>query len=146
MATPVFWHNGRRGADAHYPYAVIGDADWADYTVSADVLLPRAGSSAGLIGRFSCRGGVPNVGQFDGYVFSVSGTGPWSLTRNANPEPGRVPASAAGTSGGPRADGSWPPGELARPLGTGALAPAVAVHVGRHASPRRSAAGVAWRR
>jgi hypothetical protein len=119
VATPSFWHDAGAPAATHYPYAIIGDADWQDYTVSADVLLPRADSSAGLIGRFSCRRGIPNVGQFDGYVFSVSGTGRWTLTRNVNGAQDHVsPAcpSVAATSADRRVLAS---GELARPLGTG---------------------------
>jgi hypothetical protein len=84
VAAPVFWHNGRSPLGTHYPYATIGDQSWRNYKVSVDVLLPRAGGSAGLIGRFNCRAAVPNVGQFDGYVFDVTGTGAWRLTRNAN--------------------------------------------------------------
>jgi hypothetical protein len=137
VATPSFWHDAGAPAAAHYPYAVIGDPGWEDYTVSVDVLLPRSGSSAGLIGRFSCRRAVPDVGQFDGYVFSVSGTGQWTLTRNANamqdhvsaacptapasptaPQALAAPASPT-ASASPTAPQALASGRLAQPLGTG---------------------------
>jgi hypothetical protein len=114
-ATPVFWHTARTVAKDHYPYAVIGDPTWADYKVSVDVLLPSQHSSAGLIGRFSCRAVAPNAGAFDGYVFDVGATGRWSLTRNANPDP-TVAESGCGT--GPTATRLLASGRLAKPLST----------------------------
>ena len=96
-----------------YPYAVIGAGSWANYKVSADVLLPSRHSAAGLIGRFSCRSTAPNAGAFDGYVFNVSGTGAWRLTRNANPDP---QLAHSGCASGPTADagpGLRPPGPAA---------------------------------
>jgi Glycosyl hydrolase family 59 len=119
VATPSFWHNAGAPAATHYPYAVIGDPGWQDYTVSVDVLLPRSGSSAGLIGRFSCRRAVPDVGQFDGYAFSVSGTGRWTLTRNANATQDHVSAACPAAPASPAAPQSLASGRLARPLGTG---------------------------
>ncbi|HMH93994.1 MAG TPA: hypothetical protein VK586_23305 [Streptosporangiaceae bacterium] len=117
VATPSFWHDAAAPAATHYPYAVIGDPGWQDYTVSVDVLLPRAGSSAGLIGRFSCRRGIPNVGQFDGYVFSVSGAGRWTLTRNANGAQNHVSAACPSAPASPAAQRALASGQLARPLG-----------------------------
>ena len=116
VATPVFWHDAGAPAATHYPYAVIGDPSWSDYTVSVDVLLPHAASSAGLIGRFSCRRSVPDVGQFDGYVFSVSGTGRWTLTRNANATQDH---ESTACPEGPAGRTTLAAGRLARPLGTG---------------------------
>ncbi len=85
--TPVLWHTNGPITKQRYPYAVIGAADWANYKVSADVLLRGRDSSAGLISRFSCRALTPNAAAFDGYLFNLSAKGSWSLTRNANPEP-----------------------------------------------------------
>jgi Glycosyl hydrolase family 59 len=112
-AAPEFWHSAGSIASTRYPYAVIGAGNWADYKVSADVLLPGSRSAAGLIGRFSCRATTPNAGAFDGYVFNVSATGSWSLTRNANPEPG-LPAT--GCTSGPTLTEVLVSGHLARPL------------------------------
>jgi hypothetical protein len=117
-ATPVFWHNAGAVSGAHYPYAVIGDKSWADYKVSADVLVPRTGS-AGLIGRFGCRRGVPDIGQFDGYLFDVASSGAWRLIRNADPAPGGSSrASATNCSGPPASAQTLASGQLGRPLGT----------------------------
>ena len=77
------------------------------------MLLPGSDSAAGLIGRFSCRATTPNAGAFDGYVFNVSATGAWSLTRNANPEPG---SPTAGCTSGPTLTQVLASGRLARPL------------------------------
>ncbi|MGH3394458.1 MAG: hypothetical protein ACRDPO_07185 [Streptosporangiaceae bacterium] len=112
-ATPVFWHTNKSIANERYPYAVIGAGDWADYKVSSDVLLPSQHSAGGLIGRFGCRAFAPNAGAFDGYLFNVSAAGSWSLTRNANPEPG-LPAT--GCTSGPTARRVLASGRLARPL------------------------------
>ena len=115
-ATPEFWHTAGSIANTRYPYAVIGSGSWANYKVSADVLLPGSNSAAGLIGRFSCRATTPNSGAFDGYVFNVSATGAWSLTRNANPEPG---SPTAGCTSGPTLTQVLASGRLARPLRPG---------------------------
>jgi hypothetical protein len=118
VATPVFWHNAGAVSGAHYPYAVIGDRAWTSYQVSVDVLVPRTGS-AGLIGRFGCRREVPDVGQFDGYVFDVASSGAWQLTRNADPAPGGDSrASATNCAGRPATALTLATGRLARPLGT----------------------------
>jgi hypothetical protein len=116
VAAPVFWHDRGAVAGTHFPYATIGDQTWRNYQVSADVLLTRAGTSAGLIGRFSCRMAVPNVGQFDGYVFTVASTGAWQLIRNANPATDRASSSCAA---GPGIAQELAAGALAAPLGTG---------------------------
>jgi hypothetical protein len=105
VRTPVFWGGGTAATSARYPYATIGDASLADYTVSVDALLSRAGASAGVLGRFSHRGTGHYIGRFDGYVFDVAATGAWRLVRNAA-DPGGALTLASGT--------------LARPLGTGA--------------------------
>jgi hypothetical protein len=55
---------------------------------------------------------VPDVGQFDGYVFDVGSTGAWRLIRNANPAP------AGDCATGPAARQVLASGRLARPPGT----------------------------
>jgi len=118
VGTPVFWHSGQAIPRMHYPYAVIGAQDWTNYTVSVDVLLPSRTASAGLIGRFGCRMATPNSGAFDGYVFSVSADGAWSVVKNSNPkttfdsascEPGPAGPQtlAAGTLGRTLRPGTW---------------------------------------
>ena len=75
VGQPVLW-----SADSgRHPYAIIG-SDWNSYTVSADVMVPQAGS-AGLIGRY--RAVAAATGTFDGYVFDVSTDGTATLTVNS---------------------------------------------------------------
>jgi hypothetical protein len=94
-ARPVFWHDTSAAANAHYPYAVIGTKRMANYKISVDVLLTGPHSSAGLIGRFSCRRSIPDIAQYDGYVFDVSSSGSWRLTRNADRHPTAVNGCAS---------------------------------------------------
>jgi Glycosyl hydrolase family 59 len=116
VAMPVFWHNAGAQPGTHFPYATVGDQSWTNYQVSADVLLTGADTSAGLIGRFSCRMAVPNVGQFDGYVFDVASTGAWVLTSNANPA---TDFASHDCAKGPGTAHTLASGRLARRLGTG---------------------------
>ena len=73
---PVYWR-----AHAGFPYAVIGDASWKDYTIGVSVLLTRSGSSAGVIGRFSKRGS--DISNFRGYILDVTDGGAWQLLKNS---------------------------------------------------------------
>ncbi|WP_228122264.1 ricin-type beta-trefoil lectin domain protein [Saccharothrix syringae] len=66
------------------PYALLGNVNWSNYTVSADVLLEKSGY-AGLIGRAGsecllCSGGL------NAYYLRVSDTGAWSILRNNTSE------------------------------------------------------------
>jgi hypothetical protein len=101
---PVFWHDSSTSTTVRFPYAVIGDSGLANYTVSCDVLLTKAGTSAGLVGRFSGAKG-PQVGDFDGYVFDVSSTGAWKLTDD-NETSSDVTTLASGTTTA-LGTGSW---------------------------------------
>src|SRR5206468_3156762 len=47
---PIYWHG-----HAGYPWTIIGDASWSNYTVAADVLFEQSGSSASLLGRYNDR-------------------------------------------------------------------------------------------
>ena len=59
------------------PYTILGDRDWTDYEVSADVLLD-GGGPAGVMGRIMNVGtGYGTVPQ--GYYFRVSPDGTWAL-------------------------------------------------------------------
>jgi hypothetical protein len=111
VSRPEFWHTAGSHTSQRYPYAVIGADAWANYQVSADVLLPSRHSSAGLIGRFSCREETPNAAAFDGYLFNLSATGAWSLTRNVNPEP---TAADSGCASGPTRPQTLASGRLAK--------------------------------
>jgi hypothetical protein len=75
VGEPVLW---KPGAVPRHPYAVIG-SDWANYTVTTDVMVPQAGS-AGLIGRYDAAGMSLAQGDYDGYVFDVNTDGTYSLT------------------------------------------------------------------
>jgi hypothetical protein len=103
--TPVFWGADNPATTTRFPYAVIGDASLANYTVSSDVLLTQPGTSAGLVGRFSGMKG-PQVGDFDGYLFDVSTSGAWKLTDNSETA-GNIATLASGTLAKAPGTGSW---------------------------------------
>jgi hypothetical protein len=105
VPTPVFWKPGT-GSLVRYPYATIGDASLANYTVSVDALLTQAGTSAGVIGRFSDRSGAADIGQFDGYVFDVSSTGAWRLIKN-DATVSDTSTLTSGTLATPPGTGTW---------------------------------------
>ena len=75
--TPVYWF-----ARTGFPYAVLGDPSWIDYTVSADVLFTQAGSSAGVFDRFSDQGGG-GIDNFRGYILKLADDGSWQLLKNS---------------------------------------------------------------
>ncbi len=74
---PIEW-----GAGPVTPYTLVGDNSWANYTVSSQVLFTKAGSSAGVIGRFSDQGG--NAANYNGYLMQITDSGTWTLYRNSN--------------------------------------------------------------
>ncbi len=102
--TPVLWHS--TGLD--YPYAIIGDPSWANYTVSVQVLLTQQSGTAGVIGRFSLRAHshpASSIGLFNGYMLDVGADGAWALYRNSVSSPTRtVLASGHGPALSP---GTW---------------------------------------
>jgi len=71
---PIVW---KTAAD---PYAVLGNVNWNNYTVSADVLLEQAGY-AELLGRAGSQNTTDTNGQ-NAYYLRVSDTGGWSILRN----------------------------------------------------------------
>jgi Glycosyl hydrolase family 59 len=105
LPTPLFWPNASAGG-WRYPYATVGGAGLANYAVSVDTLLTQPGTSAGLIGRFGRRGGLSDIGHFDGYLFDVATSGEWRLIRN-DTVPGRTVTLAAGTLPRPLGTGHW---------------------------------------
>ena len=72
IGRPLLWGNN---PGLRHPYAIIG-SNWASYAVSADVMLPRAGS-VGLLGRYHAV--TASEGTFNGYVFDVSTNGTFTL-------------------------------------------------------------------
>jgi hypothetical protein len=77
---PVEWQDiGRSPA----PYAIIGQNTWRDYTVSARVILPAAGTAsspagASVIARFQGYRGT-TISQFRGYELEIRSDGAWQL-------------------------------------------------------------------
>jgi hypothetical protein len=101
---PVFWHPGQSGV--RYPYAIIGDSSWSNYTESADVFLPAnpaSYASGGLIGYYTLRSDSDNPGLFDGYVFDLSTTGAWQLVSNSTTSGDQVMLDSGTFT-------AWPPG------------------------------------
>jgi hypothetical protein len=62
------------------PYTIGGNLSWANYTVSADVLLEQA-SAVQLIGRAGWQHSFGPAGIND-YYLQVSNSGAWSIVRN----------------------------------------------------------------
>jgi hypothetical protein len=62
------------------PMTTIGDARWANYTVSADVLFEAAGSQYAVIGARE-QGGTANGLSVSAAEFRIEPTGAWSLRR-----------------------------------------------------------------
>ncbi|HEV2634967.1 MAG TPA: galactosylceramidase [Actinocrinis sp.] len=79
LGTPVGWPGAD---DAGAPYALFGStgAEWANYTVSANVLFPQAGT-ARLLARVQQRS-LRNPAMFGGYEFTLSNQGAWSILCN----------------------------------------------------------------
>ncbi len=81
------------------PKTTIGDARWANYTVSADVLFEAAGSQYASIGARE-QGGTANGQSVSAAELKVDSTGAWTLMRfGATVSTGAVPASAAFKAG-----------------------------------------------
>jgi hypothetical protein len=58
------------------PETFLGSPDWADYTVAADVLVPKTGS-VGIFGRVTL---LPQEAKWlDGYCFHIDQAGTWEL-------------------------------------------------------------------
>jgi Glycosyl hydrolase family 59/Concanavalin A-like lectin/glucanases superfamily len=90
-------------AHAGFPYAVLGDPAWRDYTVSADVLFTHTGSSAGVLDRFSYQDFV--VSNFRGYILKLGDDGSWQLLKNSRYI--GVGILAAGALSAPAGVGKW---------------------------------------
>jgi hypothetical protein len=86
---PIYWH----GHDG-YPWTIVGDASWRNYTVSADVLFEQSGSSASLLGRYNARD-YWEIGHIDAYYLRVTDSGDWSIRKNTTD--GTMTTLASGT-------------------------------------------------
>jgi hypothetical protein len=84
---PIEWDNNAN------PYTIGGNLSWANYTVSADVLLQQAGAVQ-LLGRVSTQTGF-SPADIDAYYFQVASTGAWSIFRDNTS--GTVTTLASGT-------------------------------------------------
>jgi ricin-type beta-trefoil lectin protein/glycosyl hydrolase family 59 (putative galactocerebrosidase) len=86
---PIYWHS-----HAGYPWSIIGDNSWSNYTVASDVLFEQSGSSAEVIGRFSARD-YWEIGHIDAYYLRVTDGGAWSILKNTTG--GTLSTVASGT-------------------------------------------------
>jgi hypothetical protein len=91
-----------------FPYTVGGNADWANYRVSADVMNKVPGS-AGIVGRQRNAGVQANAGEdpthANGYWFSLSDTGAWAVKRTDFS--GNSATLVSGTLPGAAGLGTW---------------------------------------
>lgn len=78
---PIWWSTST-GKPRH-PYAIVGDSNWSNYTVSSDVMFANSAASAGVIGRFSKQNSGADNEQFDGYEFAAGADGSWHLYNNS---------------------------------------------------------------
>jgi hypothetical protein len=74
LQLPILWKT------AAEPYALLGNVNWSNYTVSADVLLEKAGYVE-LLGRAGSQNTTDTAGQ-NAYYLRMSDTGGWSILRN----------------------------------------------------------------
>jgi len=94
-AEPTTWKK-----QGNRPFTIIGDLDWSDYRVSADILLEEPGA-ADLIGRLTGMGGPDTTNS---YVLRVSDTGSWSILKTNTKQDDAVLASGTVT---PLGVGRW---------------------------------------
>ena len=92
---PIEWQGD---SDA---FALIGDTNWANYTVSSDVYLEQPGT-AELLGRVNAQS-RPQADQ-NAYLFRVSDTGAWSIVKSDTS--GTYTTLASGTTT-PLGTGTW---------------------------------------
>jgi hypothetical protein len=76
------------------PYTIGGNLSWANYSVSADVLIQQAGAVQ-LLGRAGTQKGFAPA-DINAYYFQVANTGAWSIFRNNTS--GTITTLASGTA------------------------------------------------
>ena len=91
---PILWQEDSE------PFALLGDPDWGDYTIAADVLLPQGGTVE-LLGRANAQGRPQ--GHQAGYYLRISEDGGWSILRNTRD--GVLTVLAAGRAAAPGRSG-----------------------------------------
>ncbi|MEU4744372.1 ricin-type beta-trefoil lectin domain protein [Actinosynnema sp. NPDC023658] len=62
------------------PYALLGNVNWSNYTVSTDVLLEKSGQ-VDLLGRVGSQK-TTDQGAVNAYYFRIGDNGAWSVLRN----------------------------------------------------------------
>jgi hypothetical protein len=70
----------RAHSNGDTPYAVLGAPEWADYEVSADVMLEQPGSVE-IFARYQTRD-PSQLSHIAGYSLSLSDSGGWSIRRD----------------------------------------------------------------
>lgn len=72
---PIRWTD----EPGNQPYTLMGELSWSDYTVSADVLLEQAGSSAEVLGRVGTQ--KHNNNGLNAYHLRLDDSGAWSIVK-----------------------------------------------------------------
>lgn len=87
VGKPTFWQNP---VNNRFPYAVVGDNGWKNYTVSTQVTFHGTGQSAGVISRFDHPKADGIAEYFEGYQLILSQNGSWKLLRNKGGGPRKL--------------------------------------------------------
>lgn len=74
--SPIQW----TGESKNQPYTLMGDVNWSNYTVSADVLLEQSGGGADLLGRVGWQN--QNNNGLSAYHLTLDTAGKWSLQKS----------------------------------------------------------------
>ncbi|AOR30516.1 galactosylceramidase [Streptomyces fodineus] len=74
--TPIQW----TGESRNQPYTTMGDVNWSNYTVSADVLLEKSGAGADLLGRVGWQ--KKNNNGLNAYHLTLDTAGNWALQKS----------------------------------------------------------------
>lgn len=100
---PYFWWYSAEQLKASDPYTLVGDFDWGDYQVRADVLLEAAGAVQ-LLGRVGYQAWA-DPSRLNAYTLEVNDWGGWTLVRGDYY--GERVVLAAGTARKPLGIGQW---------------------------------------
>jgi hypothetical protein len=132
VVPPVFWKPASSGV--RYPYAIIGDGSWNNYTESVNMLLsqnPPGSGSGGLVGYYTERASSNDPGLFNGFVFNLSDSGTWQLIDNSTSAASQVildSGTFTNFPSGPNATG-WNNLSLSFSNGSACSTPSGTVHV-----------------
>jgi hypothetical protein len=75
---PVYWENDDNSSQ--FPYAIVGDSNWSNYTVASKILFTQSSGSGGVIGRYTDR--ITGGDAFNGYILNVAENGQWKILKN----------------------------------------------------------------